>query len=96
MSAAQRIAIVLAAVLAAASLGAAAASAAPIVPAVEDDSRGSDVVLVEDVTGEELADRVVAKLRGVVMPTIVKAPGFGDRRAQMLADIAILVGGSGD
>jgi chaperonin GroEL len=71
----------------------AAADIVPLLEKLTQAGQRSLVIVAEDVDGEALATLVVNKLRGVLDVLAVKAPGFGERRTELLRDLATLTGG---
>ena len=66
----------------------------PLLEKIVQRGRKEVVVISEDVEGEALATLVVNKMRGILNVVAIKAPGYGDRRKEMLKDIAVLTGGT--
>ncbi|GCE47420.1 chaperonin GroEL [Thermosporothrix hazakensis] len=66
----------------------------PLIEKMVQQGNRNIVIIAEDVDGEALPTLVVNKLRGILNVLAIKAPGFGDRRKDMLQDIAVLTGGT--
>jgi chaperonin GroEL len=65
----------------------------PILEAVNATGKKDIVLIAEDIEGEALTTLIINKLRGTLNALAIKAPGFGDRRKEMLQDIAVVTGG---
>jgi chaperonin GroEL len=65
----------------------------PVLEAVAQSGKKDIVIIADEIDGEALTTLIINKLRGTFNALAVKAPGFGDRRKEMLADIAIVTGG---
>ncbi|MDD3190881.1 MAG: chaperonin GroEL [Candidatus Pacebacteria bacterium] len=65
----------------------------PILEAVNAAGKKDVVLIAEDIEGEALTTLIINKLRGTINALAIKAPGFGDRRKEMLQDIAVVTGG---
>lgn len=65
----------------------------PLLEAMAQTGKKDLVIIAEDIDGEALATLILNKIRGVLNVIAIKAPGFGDRRKEMMQDIAILTGG---
>ncbi len=66
----------------------------PLIEKIAQTGKKDIVIIAEEVEGEALATLIVNKLKGILNIVAVKAPAFGDRRKEMLKDIAVLTGGS--
>jgi len=66
----------------------------PVLEKVAASGRKDFVIIADEIDGEALATLIVNKLKGILNVVAVKAPAFGDRRKEMLKDIAVLTGGS--
>ncbi len=66
----------------------------PLLEKIAEEGKKDIVIIADDVDGEALATLIVNKLKGILNLVAVKAPAFGDRRKEMLLDIATLTGGS--